>query len=832
MTTLNPILPHEQEQFDSPPNFSAKDRDFYFNLDQDALKVLKKLITPMNRLGFILQFAYFKSQGKFFTPNQFKTKDIEYAKKKFNIQPEKLCFSNYQKKILQEHRKKILSLLNWQPFNKLAYQQLEKHIAQYTQHQLPPRQVFMLTIDFCWQNQVEVLTYNTLTQLITNSYNNFEQTLINRIESLLNQQQKEQLLAFVNVKSKIKMSRPTITLMKKINQSLQPAEISKNTEVFDIIKTNFHEFQNIIDELNLSNQATEYFATWVKKATTYQLSSFVDHNKLYLYLLAYIKHQYYLRQDTLVDIFLRSVQASINKVENKLDKQDKANKKERNNAMVKLSHSHKDLRTLVEVLDEITHSNNLSDSVKLTKITEQLDHYKQSHDHKATELLIRIENDFKKMDQSVEFFDTLEACSIKLQRRVSQITTLLEFNPETSDTNLMKAILYFNSLKGEIKSNAPIGFLEKKEKSALNNQNKKFRISLYKALLFNHMAEAIKSGKLNLKHSYRYKAIQEYLIDKETWQAEKQNLLLSANLSDFSDCNAVLTPLKPKLENMYTQVNHNYLTGVNEHLSIENDQIKINTPKTDSSEEEYISSLLSQVSYVPILQVLSDIDQVTNFSKCFKHHSIKHKKMKPEQETIFAGILGNGCNIGINRIAHISSGISENILTNTVNWFFSLPNIQNANNKILSVLNKLVLANSFRANQNKLHTSSDGRKVVVAVDSLNSNYSYKYFGKSKGATVYTFSDERCLLFHSNVISSAEREAPYVIDGLLQNDVVKSDIHSTDTHGYTESIFAATHMFGITFAPRIKNVAHQKIYSFVAPQVYKKQGYKIWLCRIC
>jgi len=48
--------------------------------------------------------------------------------------------------------------------------------------------------------------------------------------------------------------------------------------------------------------------------------------------------------------------------------------------------------------------------------------------------------------------------------------------------------------------------------------------------------------------------------------------------------------------------------------------------------------------------------------------------------------------------------------------------------------------------------------------------------------VYTFIDERHFLWHHDVISAAEREAAYVIDGLMHNDVIKSDIHSTDTHG--------------------------------------------------
>jgi len=45
--------------------------------------------------------------------------------------------------------------------------------------------------------------------------------------------------------------------------------------------------------------------------------------------------------------------------------------------------------------------------------------------------------------------------------------------------------------------------------------------------------------------------------------------------------------------------------------------------------------------------------------------------------------------------------------------------------------------------------------------------------------------------------AAERESAYVIDGLMGNDVVKSDIHSTDTHGFSEAIFAVTHLLGRT-----------------------------------
>ena len=63
------------------------------------------------------------------------------------------------------------------------------------------------------------------------------------------------------------------------------------------------------------------------------------------------------------------------------------------------------------------------------------------------------------------------------------------------------------------------------------------------------------------------------------------------------------------------------------------------------------------------------------------------------------------------------------------------------------------------------------------------------------------------------VSASEREAAYVIDGLMQNEVIKSDIHSTDTHGYTECIFAATHLIDTAFAPRLKKVGKQTLSSF-------------------
>eukprot|EP01132_Coremiostelium_polycephalum_P000217 gene217-286_t len=76
------------------------------------------------------------------------------------------------------------------------------------------------------------------------------------------------------------------------------------------------------------------------------------------------------------------------------------------------------------------------------------------------------------------------------------------------------------------------------------------------------------------------------------------------------------------------------------------------------------------------------------------------------------------------------------------------------------------------------------------------------------------------------LSSSEREAAYVTDGLLHNLSIKSSIHSTDTHGYSEAVFAILHMLGIYFAPRIKNLNKATLYSFESRKLYETNGYKI------
>ncbi len=184
-----------------------------------------------------------------------------------------------------------------------------------------------------------------------------------------------------------------------------------------------------------------------------------------------------------------------------------------------------------------------------------------------------------------------------------------------------------------------------------------------------------------------------------------------------------------------------------------------------------------------------------------------------------------GCNIGIKKMGRISKGISVETLENTFTWYFTLENLNNINALIISVINQLFLSRLYLTKEGEIHTSSDGQKFGVKPESLNSNYSFKYFGKERGLTIYTFIDQRGSIFSTIVMSPASREATEAMDGLFSNEVV-STMHSTDTHGYTEVIFGMMDLLNINFAPRIKNIGKQTLYSFKNRKFYEKTNYKI------
>lgn len=331
-------------------------------------------------------------------------------------------------------------------------------------------------------------------------------------------------------------------------------------------------------------------------------------------------------------------------------------------------------------------------------------------------------------------------------------------------------------------------------------------------MLTQSVASNIKSGQVALRESFNYQSFENYLIDENIWHNSKDQLLKQFHLEWIKDWKNVENQLKERLSSSYQATFVRINKGQNQFIQKRKDgKPRFTEPNTEEHETTW--DLFPKEGAISIIEVLNTIQQKANFIDNFQHFSIKNQVKRPDNSLFFAAILAYGCNIGIGAMARNSPNISANSLENVANWHLTLENLQRANDKIITLLDKLKIGELFKKDSSLVHTSSDGQKVLVQVDSIHANYSYKYFGKDKGIVIYSFIDEMHRLFHSLTVSSSEREALYVFEGLLQNQIVQSDMHSTDTHGTNGINFALLYLAGIRFIPRIEDFQNQHLYSF-------------------
>jgi len=65
---------------------------------------------------------------------------------------------------------------------------------------------------------------------------------------------------------------------------------------------------------------------------------------------------------------------------------------------------------------------------------------------------------------------------------------------------------------------------------------------------------------------------------------------------------------------------------------------------------------------------------------------------------------------------------------------------------------------------------------------------------------------------TDIPSSSPPVGRFVLDGLLENNtILHIREHTTDTHGYTEIVFALCHLLGFYFMPRIRDLKDQQLY---------------------
>ena len=809
MARLSVLSPQEAKEFDEPPIFDSIDRKRFFDMTVMLRNTLDRLRTPSNKVLFLISYAHFKARKRFYD-GPVLNKDLEYATNILNLDINSIDIS-YSQRTRLNHQAIILKLLGYTSFSDCKQEELNNYIYFQVKSYKSPRLIFMDMMEYLQTRKIEIPRYRQFVNLISEQVQKYKSDIRDCLAKCLDQNTKGQLDALL---SQSYDRQYAIRFLKRYNQSLRPGNIRNNLEDFNRIKSLYALVEKPFMALDLNHEGAMYLTRFVERNKSLHLAQRIDDTR-HVSLIAFIAYQYFQGHDILADILLQSVQSVKNAVQEHLKEQRAENYTKQSKTFHEtVVQAKSSLASPLEQISVLAFNTTITSDECLLKIREVLTSRQPAIDQ-CRNSLAKLESILQPTKEEVAaYFSALEIKSRKLQNRVSGILKAIEF---TGHKELLRAIRHFQ-VKDTISDSAPIGFLSDKEREYLEDEKGNFRVSLYKALLFLKVAEALKSGSLSLPYSYKYRHLDNYLIPKEQWNAKREEYIQQAGLEDLIDIDALLTGAEQELQTSYKTANKLILQDKTPDIVCRLDgSFIVRTPKLESKETHSISSIVPPKKDIPIQSVLSIVNEQTGFLKQFTHDAPSQKHQRPEDNALFATLIAYGGNVGIARMARITKGQSQSVLENLAALYVRTENIRRANDCILGKIDEI--SDYFIASRLR-HTSSDGQKHIVDGCSLNANMSYKYPGFKRSIASYTFLDNRFGHFYATVISSAEREACYVLDGVMYNHVIKSDIHSTDTHGFTEAVFALMHMMGITFAPRLKNLSGQTLYGFKSTKTAK------------
>lgn len=823
MKILNRV---EREAFQQPPVFSDDERERMFAVPLPLQDTVDGLRSPTNQACFIVAMGYFKASRAFF--QEVRPSDLAFVVRRLGVKTTDLHLSAYDKQTRSRHRRLILDHFGFHPFDAEAKRFIAYEIATLVRTELRPRPVFLDAAQILTRRRIALPSYFVLSTLVATALTRFQRELAEIVDRHLTDAQRSTLDALLDKESADpdESHRYRLTLLKKPYLSTRPLKIRANLEDLKQLSALYLDLQPVVAALALNPETVRYYAYSVLKSRIAQVSR-RDAADRHLHLITFVIHQTFRLNDILADTLLSAVQSAVNAAEKAHKESYYQAREQRAESLAALADRlGQAFRETLAALKSIVADPQLSDREKVAWMEIALN-AEESPPSPTERRIEAFKSDLATIHQGPDYHALLEERSLKLQHRVADIVRQLRFAPNCSWPALWAALKHYQDKTGAIDKNAPVTFLSPRQQAALTGPDGKFRVSLYKALLYIEVAAALKSGALNLVHSEKYRPLEAYLIPKADWVRHRAEYLRRVQLETFAEGRATLDRLDRALDARYQEINQRLEAGYNPWLTVRGDgSFHVGTPKRDDSGAPSLSAFFPERRYISLLEVLATVDRATGFLGEFEHWRLQSRRAPPSKKLLFAGIIGYGCDIGPRKLAQISKQLDENALGNTVNWYFSLDNVRGGNDLILRFVDRLELPKVYQPPDAALHTSSDGQKFEVAVESLNANYSFKYLGKDKGVSVVTFIDSRDLMWHSTVISAAEREAAYVIDGLMHNDVVKSDIHSTDTHGYSEVIFAGTYLLDFEFAPRIKGVGRQRLYAFKSPRHYAEQGHTL------
>lgn len=806
----------EIQQIYSLPKLNAQQRAIYFKFSLLEQEAFLKYRTPITRIYFILQLAYFRFKQQFFVFDISEVQeDVIFVQQTYFPQKPVVKEGIISKPVRLAQQKSILKLKNY----RLADESIRKRLFDRACHlgtlSASPVLIFRDLINWSEQNRIVLPSYSVMQRSIVGKAITFER---NRLEKLLEQHltqlHKEQLNDLITQKIGHYYG---LTWLKEQAPNFNPQSLRQETKRKETLHPLYQIAQPLLQELNISNENINYYAALAIHYTIGELRQFKG-GMHYIFMLCFIQYRYQQGNDILAEAFkyyVRKYEAQAKEI-----------------AQDYFYKYHLDVNEQLGKLPmilELFVNNSIEENTPFAEVKEQvLDILNREKILLLTDFIRK-----KQVDETEIRWQHYETIQRQISYNLRHLFIHLDFTTnDKMPPKVMKAALFLKQLLGKGKSlkkvelsELPKAFIPKYLQSYIFTEND-FKATRYELILYQSLSRQLEAGHIFIKDSINHQSLEADLIPLSYWKTNKEKILAQINLEKlFVAPQTLLKQLEEELENKIVLVNNAIIKGKNKEVSIKK---KVDgTLKWQliyrAKEEQTNHKIYQQFPTIGIVELLKWVNNKTNFSTTFKHILEKGTAKQADENTLIACLVALGTNHGISKMANCSD-MDYNHLKRTKESFIRGQTLKEVNRMIVDATADLEIIEAYNLEANKLHSSSDGQKYPTRFDTFNARYSPKYFGLDKGISLNTMV-LNSIPVNAKIFGANDHESHYVFDLIYNNPTkLKPNIHSTDTHGTNRVNFAILDIFGYKFAPRYRRFTKETehLVGFKAPTQYNEE----------
>ena len=399
----------------------------------------------------------------------------------------------------------------------------------------------------------------------------------------------------------------------------------------------------------------------------------------------------------------------------------------------------------------------------------------------------------------------------------------LEFIPDAGDDEIpcLEAIRVLKEMNADLKrklpEDVPMDFIPKRLLPFVVTDGEPDRKAWECALLLK-LQDDLRSGNLSVKHGKRFGRFDDYFLPKDRWEPLRKSFFQRSGLP--ADPKNVQDHLTKRLNTAYdlflkTAPNNTYATVDEKGWHLSTDAAETLDSKAQTRLGDLKRWLTKNMRTIRLPDLLIEVDNDLRFSDHFVPPAQRGGRDAEDVCTLLAVVLAHGCNIGLHTMAQITQGVTYKQLKRVSDWQMT----EEAQCAALAALVHAISRLDTTLHWGEGRTSaSDGQRFAMPRKVLQQTYSTRF--SDFALEFYSFVADNYAPFYSTPIECTDRDAGFVLDGLLYNESdLELEEHYTDTHGYTEINFAAFAMLGRRFCPRIRGVGKQRLYRLDAKRDY-------------